>query len=83
MFLTGYGQEALPEVWRTVVRVEKPFDRHVLLAGVASARQQAPFQLMTRRSDRISRKTWELIRLSRNRIMESWVRRDKFVGTQL
>jgi DNA-binding response OmpR family regulator len=37
LFLTGYGLLAIPEEWRGVVRIEKPFDKSTLLAALQSA----------------------------------------------
>lgn len=47
LFLTGYGRLVVPEPWRDVIRVEKPFDA----AGRPSRRpwRAVPPRLMTRR----------------------------------
>ena len=83
LFLTGYGQLAIPEPWRGAVRVEKPFDEASLLGALARlmapdggpARATAGAGSATAREpqERV-RRTWEIIRESRNLVTEGQIR---------
>ncbi|KAA5609902.1 response regulator [Rhodovastum atsumiense] len=80
LFLTGYGQAALPQAWQGVPLVAKPFEPAVLLAALGRLRagQPAPVEETACRetSSDIALRAWDTIRQSRNIVMETRVLRE-------
>jgi len=76
VFLTGYGDPVIPEPWREVARVERPFDEAALLGALRSAiagrptgpaKSGAPAGVQP---SPVLRHAWEAIRTSRDLITE-------------
>jgi DNA-binding response OmpR family regulator len=82
LFLTGYGANALPDVWRGAVRVEKPFEATTLIAALVSALADHPDQAgggvtIDRYVTGGIEQGWDVIRHSRNMVMEARLLRSR------
>jgi len=76
LFLTGYGANAIPDVWRGTIRVEKPFEATTLIAALVSALADHPDQAgvgvtINRHVIEGMEQDWNVIRHSRNIVMEA------------
>ena len=77
LFLTGYGANALPDVWRGAIRVEKPFETTTLIMALVSALGDARDQagigvtISSPVTGSMEQQGWNVIRHSRNVVMEA------------
>ena len=77
LFLTGYGANALPDVWRGAIRVEKPFETTTLIMALVSALGDPLDQagigvtISSPVTGSMEQQGWNVIRHSRNVVMEA------------
>lgn len=85
LFLTGYERSAIPEAWRRVPRVEKPFEAATLLGALGRLVADGPAQADSAQPppsagpfSELDRRAFEAMRTSRDLLMERRLSREEW-----